>query len=310
MNQFHLFNRAFCLLVFLSLQQHLCSQELQFKKDTEGVLLLEDSKPRYFYQVKTKSLDGKYGRANYIHPLYSNNGKVLTEDFPQDHLHHHGIFWSWHQLYAEGKRVGDPWLSKEIYWEAEVIETFVNEKTATLKSEIKWFGATDKKAVLKEHLELTYERFNQETYALTFKIELTALKDGVSIGGSEDVKGYGGFSPRLKLPGDVVFESTNGIVTPQNLPVQAGTWINLKGSFNNLGKISGIVIMGEPEKSPNYQGWILRSANSMQNMAFPGREPIAIKNGEKLEFRNQILVHKNLSISEIEDYYKKFQGAK
>lgn len=308
MNQFHLFNRAFCILVFLSLQQHLCSQELQFKKGTEGVLLLEDSKPRYFYQVKTKSLDGKYGRANYVHPLYSNNGKVITEDFPEDHLHHHGIFWSWHQLYAQEKRVGDPWISKDIYWKAKVTETSLDGNTAILKAEIYWFGTANREAVLKENLELKYVRINPETYTLTFKIKLKALKDGVSIGGSEDAKGYGGFSPRLKLPEDVIFESRNGFITPQNLPVKTGPWINLKGSFDNSDKITGIVIMGEPQKVPNYQGWILRSANSMQNMAFPGREPIRIKNGATLEFRNQILVHQDLSIPEIEDYYKKFQN--
>jgi hypothetical protein len=307
---FQIIKRGCCILVLLSFQQQLFSQELKFKEDKEGVLLLEDDKPRYFYQEKTKSLDGEYARANYVHPLYSNNGEIITEDFPEDHLHHHGIFWSWHQLYAEGKRVGDPWLSEDISWQAEVTETTIKGKTATLAAEIFWYGAADKKAVLKENLELIYERFNPETYALTFNIKLTALKDGVSIGGSEDAKGYGGFSPRLKLPEDVIFESTTGIVTPKNLPVQAGPWMNLKGSFDNSGKITGVVIMGEPEELPNYQGWILRSANSMQNMAFPGREPIAIKKGENLLFRNQILFHQDLSIEDIEEYYLRFQKEK
>ncbi|PRX48101.1 methane monooxygenase PmoA-like [Salegentibacter salegens] len=294
-------------MVLLSLQHQLFSQELEFQKDKEGVLLLEDEKPRYFYQEKSKSLDGKYARANYVHPLYNNNSEIITEDFPEDHLHHHGIFWSWHQLYAEGKRVGDPWLSEGISWQAEVTETTIKEKTAVLKAEIHWFGETDKNPVLKENLELIYERFNPKTYALTFKIRLTALKDGVSIGGSQDAKGYGGFSPRLKLPGDVVFESRDGIVNPQNLPVKAGPWMNIEGNFDNSGEITGIVIMGKPEDLPNYQGWILRKSRSMQNMAFPGRDPIAIKKDESLEFKNQILVHQNLRITEIEDYYKKFQ---
>jgi len=101
-------------LILLGFQQQLYSQQLEFRKDKEGVLLLEDNMPRYFYQEKTKSLDGKYARANYVHPLYNSVGEIITEDFPEDHLHHHGIFWSWHQLYADGKYIGDPWLSEDI----------------------------------------------------------------------------------------------------------------------------------------------------------------------------------------------------
>ena len=63
-----------------------------------------------FYQRMPKSLDGKYARNNYIHPLYGLDGAVLTEDFPEDHLYHRGIFWSWHQVYINGQRMGDPWL--------------------------------------------------------------------------------------------------------------------------------------------------------------------------------------------------------
>src|SRR5690554_4279744 len=107
--------RVFALiLVFWTFQVEAFPQSLTFEKNEEGILLLENNEPRFFYQTATKSLDGKYPRANYIHPLYGLNGEVLTEDFPEDHLHHHGIFWAWHQLFAEGERVGDPWISEGI----------------------------------------------------------------------------------------------------------------------------------------------------------------------------------------------------
>lgn len=150
---------------------------------------------------------------------------------------------------------------------------------------------------------------DEGVYALTFDIKLTALVDGVAIGGSEDAKGYGGFSPRFKLPEDISFQSTKGKVEPHNLPVQAGPWMNLTGSFDpTSNQTLGIVIMGEPEKLPSYKGWILRSAKSMQNMAFPGSDPLSIEKGETLEFRNQILVHQNLDRGEISTYYNKFRN--
>lgn len=296
----------FILLVF---QFKAFPQSLKFEKNSEGIRLLEDGQPRFFYQTATKSKDGKYPRANYIHPLYGLNGEVLTEDFPEDHLHHHGIFWAWHQLYAEGERVGDPWISEGISWEVRKTSTRAKRGTARIKADVRWLQLPGNKPIVKENLVISYERLDDDVYALTFDIELTALVDGVEIGGSEDDKGYGGFSPRFMLPEDVKFNSTTGAVTPHNLPVQAGPWMNLTGSFDtSSGGSSGIVIMGEPEKLPSYKGWILRSQRSMQNVAFPGREPIAVEKGESLTFRNQILVHQDLTTEQIQRYYKRFRG--
>lgn len=299
----------FLILVLFFIQCLGFSQSLQFQKDKEGILLLEDGKPRFFYQTATKSRDGQYPRANYVHPLYGLNGEVLTEDFPEDHLHHHGIFWAWHQLYAEGKKVGDPWISEDVSWEVEETSTQVNKDQASIQAEIFWVQLSEDRPVVKENLLITYERMDYEVYALTFDIRLTALVEGVKLGGSEDEKGYGGFSPRFKLPEDISFQSATGMVEPHNLPVQAGSWMNLSGTFDSSSNSpSGIVIMGEPEKLPSYQGWILRSAKSMQNIAFPGKEPLSIEKGKTLEFRNQILVHQNLSMDEISKFYDRFKG--
>lgn len=287
------------------------TQDLRFQEEEDGIRLLEEGKPRFFYQTDIKSLDGQYPRANYIHPLYGLNGEVLTEDFPADHLHHHGIFWAWHQLYAEGKRVGDPWISEGVSWEVHNTSTNVNNGEAMIESEIMWMQDSEKRPVVREKLRITYEKLEEEVFSLTFDIQLTALVEGVRLGGSEDEKGYGGFSPRFILPEDISFQSTEGMVEPQNLPVQAGPWMNLKGSFGSAADgASGIVIMGEPGELPSYQGWILRNAKSMQNMAFPGREPLSIEKGKSLSFRNQILVHKELNPTEIQEYYNRFQVQK
>ena len=38
----------------------------------------------------------------------------MTEEFPPDHPYHRGVFWAWHQLYADGKRLGDGWTNDSI----------------------------------------------------------------------------------------------------------------------------------------------------------------------------------------------------
>lgn len=295
---------SFCCLVGSAF-----SQKMEFKKDSNGILLVENHQPRFFYQTAIKSLNGEYPRSGYVHPLYGLNGEVLTEDFPEDHLHHHGIFWAWHQLYAEGKRVGDPWISEGVTWKVKKVRTKKKKHMGQINALTDWIRIDDNQSIMEEKLTILFERLEPEVFALTFDIQLTALVDGVKIGGSEDAKGYGGFSPRFVLPEDILFESTEGEVEPHNLPVQAGPWMNLKGSFDPGTTIkSGIVIMGEPDQLPSYQGWILRRARSMQNMAFPGREPLAIEKGENLKFRNQILVHKELSPEAIQRYYDRFEA--
>lgn len=48
-----------------------------------------------FGEQPPTGLDAKQARSCYVHPLYSLDGDVLTADFPADHLHHHGLFWTW-----------------------------------------------------------------------------------------------------------------------------------------------------------------------------------------------------------------------
>ena len=40
-------------------------------------------------------------RGCYVHPLWGLHGEVLTDDFPKDHYHHHGVFWTWPHIGIE-----------------------------------------------------------------------------------------------------------------------------------------------------------------------------------------------------------------
>ncbi|MEX2568901.1 MAG: DUF6807 family protein [Cyclobacteriaceae bacterium] len=292
------------LSFILGLTALVSAQQLTFEKKAEGWLLKESEHPRYFYQTQTKDKNGQYPRANYIHPLYGLDGEVLTEDFPKDHLHHRGIFWTWHQLWVDGERIADPWVCEGIEWIIDEVTTQVqNDKKASLEASVLWRETGKKKRyIIQETVLLHFERLTPDLFQLDFEITMQPLVEKVSIGGSEDPKGYGGFSPRVKLSEKVGFFDTNGKVEPRELPVDAGPWINI----TDEGKEEpGVVIMGIPEELPSYQGWILRSKNSMQNMAFPGRSPLPF-NGKPIKFRNRVLIHRGLTTAEIEVNYKDF----
>lgn len=49
-----------------------------------------------------------YRKSGFIHPIYSPGGKVLTEGFPEGHMHQHGLFFAWVKTLFEG-RTPDFW---------------------------------------------------------------------------------------------------------------------------------------------------------------------------------------------------------
>jgi hypothetical protein len=36
-----------------------------------------------------------FRRGGYIHPVYTPSGRMVTDDYPSDHFHHHGIWFAW-----------------------------------------------------------------------------------------------------------------------------------------------------------------------------------------------------------------------
>jgi hypothetical protein len=69
------------------------------EKKENGLLVKVNNKPVLFYHTKEAmpppDSPSYYKRSGFIHPLYSPSGKILTDDFPVDHTHQHGIFFAW-----------------------------------------------------------------------------------------------------------------------------------------------------------------------------------------------------------------------
>jgi len=42
-------------------------------------------------------------RGGYIQPIFSPSGKMITDDFPPNHIHHHGVWWAWTNTEFDGR---------------------------------------------------------------------------------------------------------------------------------------------------------------------------------------------------------------
>lgn len=295
--------RTLIALVFLSIGEPLVAVSadppptpLTASADAQGVLVRQGEKPVLFFQRELMSKSGRWPRANYIHPLYDIEGRqVITEDFPEDHGHHRGLFWAWHQVRVNGNKLGDAWVCENFVWDVRSVEFQSPASPLRLKTITHWKSPDllDEReemiSVVEERVIISVHGQEDNSRLIEFEITLLALVPGVEIGGSEDRKGYGGFSPRLKLSPDQSFMAADGVVEPQVTAVDVGDWVELVGnSFR-------VKMMADPNNPPPAglpapTHWILRRKRSMQNAVYPGRNLVPLSTQTPTVLRYSLLI--------------------
>ena len=267
--------------------------EILERKD--GYLFQEAGRPVLFYQLEPRSIDGKYQRSNYIHPLHGLDGEVLTEDFPADHPHHRGIYWTWHQVFIGDVRAGDPWLARRFSW--ELAESAIIDGPG-LRVTHRWHSPdflAGAEPIAEETAEVVVHAANGDFRLVDFDIRLSALQEDVLVGGSEDDKGYGGFSVRVRMLEGLEFTAAAGDIRPERLAMAIGDWVDFSGVFALGSDASGVAVFVHPESVGYPQPWVLRSAEtpSMQNPVWPGREPVALpRDGGSVHLKYRLVVHR------------------
>ncbi len=290
------------------------AQSLTAEVSTAGVLIKEGNDSVLFYQKRPTSHNGAYPRADYVHPLYGLDGSVLTEDFPDDHPHHRGIFWAWHQVLVGDSALGDGWECRDFGWDVRSTETeptmdgALSLRTQTYWRSPRWTDAQGKqKPFLSERTQITVYPRESNYRVLDFKISLLALVPNLRIGGSDDEKGYGGFSVRMRLPEDVWFAASRGEVTPTTKAVRAGPWMNISGTLGRDERNAGIVIMSHQTNPTHPEPWILRQNASMQNPAYPGRDPVPVSEQVPTVLQYRLVIYQDeLPDKQIDSLYQAF----
>lgn len=271
---------------------------VRIEKDPHGYWFTEGATRVLFYQAERKALpDGRAARSNYFHPLYDLDGNVLTEDFPKDHIHHRGIFWAWHQVRINGATVQDQWVNRDSFWTIRDTRIRSDARSASLALRVVWESplfadARGARRPFVEERSITRVHQAEGTIRkIDFHVRLTALVDGVEIGGSDDSKGYGGFSFRVVMPPDIRFTGAQGAVTPAENAVGPSPWMDVSGSYGAAGK-SGLTVLTHPSTTGFPQPWILRARGSMQNAVYPGRQPVALPRDRPVILRYRIVLHR------------------
>jgi hypothetical protein len=75
------------------------SSPIRIVEENDQLKVYSNNKPVFVYHkdIVSPPADSPsyYRRSGFIHPLYSPNGAILSDDFPAGHAHQHGLFASW-----------------------------------------------------------------------------------------------------------------------------------------------------------------------------------------------------------------------
>ena len=304
------------ILCFYSLDSS--GQSIDLKIGDDRACFIEGIDTVLCFQRSVKSIDGAFARSNYIHPLFTLDGHLMTEDFPEDHLHHRGIFWAWHQLYVGEVRIGDGWEIKNFSWDVKSVKSLDSMGDyQALQTEVLWKSPVwldqngAEKPVVKEKTTIQVYPRNDHYRVVDINISMVGMEENMRIGGSEDAKGYGGFSPRIKLPEDVRFKGKQGDIKAQNLPINSEGWLDISGSLGADGSKAGLTILSHTSNPGYPNSWILRSKNSMQNAVYPenGATAVELSHVRPTVLKYRLIVHDGkLSKSEIIKLHSEFNA--
>jgi len=256
------------------------------------VTLTEAGKTVLVYRTKSPDPANEPGRLNYIHPLYAPDGTVLTEDRPADHLHQRGVFWSWHQVLVNGKPVADGWFMKGLTFHIRE-QRFKGDAQGggTLTINANWIvnSGPELDYVARETTRVRVYPLKDGGRRITFDTLITARAESLALGGSDDAKGYGGFSIRLIQPDRLTFASSGKAIAPADTAVDAGTSMGFAWSPPGKTPAWTVGLSCKANGQPVTR-WILRQSLSMQNCVFPGRAPFVLKKDEILHLQETLVI--------------------
>lgn len=259
-----------------------------FRETPERIELLEDGRPVFAYNygmILKEGVPESRRRSAYVHPLWAPDGTVVTDDFPPDHYHHRGIFWSW-PVVRVGGRIYDLWTirgirQKFLRWTRRE----AGAEVARLGVENGWF--VDDRQVVREEVEIAAHRVGSNTRVLEFTLGFEAVSEPVEIAGEQaDRKGYGGFSVRF-APRTATRIVTDSGVETRDTDMAPHRWAQLEALYE--GRPATLRIDIDPANPAFPNGWCLRHYGFL-GVNYPGLETHTLVPGRPLRLGYRVTV--------------------
>jgi hypothetical protein len=294
-------------ILLVGISSTISATQMKFIEDPEkGTLTLLDGKVlvliyRFGDQLKD-DVDPKQTRSCYIHPLYSLDGQVLTDDFPIDHLHHHGVFWTWPVVKTRDldTQTWHPDILRQhfVRW----LKREVENGMAMLSVENVW-KLDVREVVAKEIVTLHIYPADEVGRTIDLELVIKAVNGQLELQGAPDQsKGYGGLSIRgaPKFKG-VAMTTDQGILKEDSTNVQY-RWADLST------KKLGVAIFVSPDHPDFPTTWLIRNSYAgFINASWPGLKPVTLQPDEQILLRYRFFIHRgDATAGHVREAYKQY----
>jgi Methane oxygenase PmoA len=267
------------------------SARFQFKElDDKSLAVVDGDKTVLVYNhgdIAFKQGRRNRTRSSYVHPIYGMDGEVLTDDYPADHYHHHGLFWCWPHV-----KVGD---REYDFWERDDVD--INFKRwlakeasadgAELAIENGWF--VDDKQVVKEEARLMVHPATADGRSIDVTLTWTPIDEPITLSGAEG-KSYGGLSLRFGPRKETVVTVPGGRAG-EDLLITKLPWADLTGQFQGAPGPSGAALFVHPSHPDFPPEWMTRDYGLLA-VGWPGVHPKTFEPGESVTCRYRIWIHR------------------
>ena len=292
--------RPFLLILVTLLSVSAGPADMRWTEDAaRGTMtLVEDGAPVLtfcFGDQLRPGVDPKYTRSCYIHPLYSLDGReILTEDFPQDHMHHRGLFWTWPVAKTRGLDTqtwhpSDPALRQHfVRW----LERRAEPGGAALSAENAW-KLDGSEVVALEQVTLSVLPAEGAGRAIDVEIVLQAVGGPLELRGAPDQdKGYGG----LCLRGAPLF--TGAVMTTDKGPLEKDV-TNVPYRWADISTPErGVAVFVSPDHPGFPIPWLIRNSYAgVLNPSWPGNDTTILQPGSPVSLRYRVYIHRGDAVS-------------
>lgn len=282
--------------------------------DPQRIVLEEEGRPVLVYNhgvitnEKIPRSDARRSRACFVHPIYGLWGEVLTESFPRDHYHHHGLFWAWPHVRIETKEY-DLWVYNNIRQRfVRWLARQTSPVAAVLGVENGWF--VQERQVMIERIWLRVYRPAGASRAIDVQMCFIPLDHPITLCGAEG-KSYGGlnlrYAPRPEKETLITVPSGK---TREDLPDTPLAWADLTARFAGAPEKSGAAIFVDPGHPDFPPTWLTRHYGILC-VGWPGVKPRTFAPGKPIRLNYRVWIHQHaLEAGKIQEAFDAYAAAR
>ncbi|MHC4403408.1 MAG: DUF6807 family protein [Planctomycetota bacterium] len=283
--------------------------------DDKSLKLWEDDSPVLVYNFGTMTRadvpenDPRRNRACYVHPVWGLNGETLTDDFPRDHYHHHGVFWTWPHVKIEDQEY-DLWADRGI--KQRFVDWLCRETgpiAGVIGVENGWF-AGDRK-VMTERVWIRAYRQSGGSRSIDLELVWIPVGQAVTLWGAGG-KSYGGLTMRFAPPSR---KDPNTVITVPSGPTTADlpdtplAWADFTSKFGDCPTRSGAAVFISPSHPDYPPTWLTRHYGPLC-VGWPGIKPQTFEPGKPVRLDYRVWIHKTpVDTAEVQKAYDAYKAS-